>query len=36
LMATGRMAGNMYCHTSDRFELVRPVYDPEKSLSAYR
>ncbi len=36
LMATGRMAGNMYCHTGDRFEMVRPVYDPEKSLSAYR
>ncbi|PKB70576.1 MAG: hypothetical protein BZY87_10005 [SAR202 cluster bacterium Io17-Chloro-G6] len=36
LMATGRMAGNMYCHTGDRFELVRPVYDPEKSLSANR
>ena len=31
LMATGRMAGNMYCHTSDRFEMVRPVYDPEKA-----
>ena len=36
LMATGRMAGNMYCHTGDRFEMVRPVYDPEKSLSTYR
>ncbi|MCH8799968.1 MAG: flavin reductase family protein [Chloroflexi bacterium] len=33
LMATGRMAGNMYCRTSDRFEMVRPVYDPEKSLT---
>ena len=31
LMATGRMAGNMYCHTSDRFEMVRKVYDPEKA-----
>ena len=30
LMATGRMAGNMYCSTNDRFEMVRPVYDPEK------
>ncbi len=30
LMATGRMAGNMYCRTNDRFEMVRPVYDPEK------
>ena len=36
LMATGRMAGNMYCHTSDRFEMVRPVYDPEKNLSTYK
>ena len=36
LMATGRMAGNMYCRTSDRFEMVRPVYDPEKSVSANR
>ena len=36
LMATGRMAGNMYCRTGDRFEMVRPVYDPEKSLSTYR
>ena len=36
LMATGRMAGNMYCRTSDRFEMVRPVYDPEKSLSTNR
>lgn len=36
LQATGRLAGNMYCHTSDRFELVRPVYDPEKSLASYR
>ena len=36
LMATGRMAGNMYCHTGDRFEMVRPVYDSEKSLSTYR
>ena len=28
LMATGRMAGNMYCRTGERYELVRPVYDP--------
>ena len=33
---TGRLAGSMYCHTADTFELVRPVYDPEKSLAAYR
>ena len=31
LMATGRMAGNMYCRTNDRFEMGRPVYDPEKN-----
>jgi len=31
LMATGRMGGNMYCRTNDRFEMVRPVYDPEKN-----
>jgi flavin reductase (DIM6/NTAB) family NADH-FMN oxidoreductase RutF len=30
LMATGRMAGNMYCRTNDRYEMVRPVFDPEK------
>ena len=36
LKPTGRLAGNMYCHTADTFELVRPVYDPEKSLSVYR
>ncbi len=36
LKPTGRLAGNMYCHTADTFQLVRPVYDPEKSLSAYR
>ena len=33
---TGRLAGSMYCHTADTFELVRPVYDPETSLAAYR
>ena len=36
LMATGRMAGNMYCHTSDRFEMVRPVYDPETNAVVTR
>jgi flavin reductase (DIM6/NTAB) family NADH-FMN oxidoreductase RutF len=36
LKPTGRLAGNMYCHTADTFELVRPVYDPEKSLTVYR
>lgn len=33
LMATGRMAGNMYCRTNDRYEMVRPVYDPQKGVS---
>jgi flavin reductase (DIM6/NTAB) family NADH-FMN oxidoreductase RutF len=28
LKPTGRLAGNMYCHTADIFELVRPVYEP--------
>ena len=36
LMATGRMAGNMYCRTNDRFEMVRPVYDPEKNAIVTR
>ena len=36
LMATGRMAGNMYCRTNDRFEMVRPVYDPEKEAVVNR
>ncbi len=31
LKPTGRLAGNMYCHTDDTYEMVRPVYDPEKS-----
>ena len=25
LSAVGRMAGNTYCRTSERFELIRPV-----------
>ena len=29
LMATGRMAGNMYCHTADSYEMLRPVYNPD-------
>ncbi|MEC8856102.1 MAG: flavin reductase family protein [Chloroflexota bacterium] len=36
LRATGRMPGNMYCRTNDRFEMVRPVYDAEKSAAANR
>ena len=26
LKPTGRLAGNMYCHTSDVFEMIRPTY----------
>ena len=29
LKPTGRLAGSMYCHTSDVFEMPRPVYHPE-------
>ena len=29
LKPTGRLAGSMYCHTSDVFEMVRPVYPPD-------
>ena len=36
LMATGRMAGNMYCRTNDRFEMVRPVYDVEEKAVVNR
>ncbi len=36
LKPTGRLAGSMYCHTADTFELVRPVYDPAGSLTANR
>jgi flavin reductase (DIM6/NTAB) family NADH-FMN oxidoreductase RutF len=31
LKPTGRLAGSMYCYTADTYEMVRPVYDPEKS-----
>lgn len=31
LKPTGRLAGNMYCYTSDTYEMVRPVYDPAKT-----
>ena len=27
LKPTGRLAGSMYCHTAEVFEMVRPVYD---------
>ncbi len=29
LKPTGRLAGSMYCHTADVFEMVRPVYHPD-------
>jgi flavin reductase (DIM6/NTAB) family NADH-FMN oxidoreductase RutF len=29
LKPTGRLAGSMYCHTADVFEMVRPVHQPE-------
>jgi flavin reductase (DIM6/NTAB) family NADH-FMN oxidoreductase RutF len=29
LKPTGRLAGSMYCRTSEVFEMVRPVYQPE-------
>ena len=28
LQPTGRLAGNMYCHTADIFEMTRPTYPP--------
>ena len=28
LRPTGRLAGSMYCHTLDVFEMKRPVYRP--------
>jgi flavin reductase (DIM6/NTAB) family NADH-FMN oxidoreductase RutF len=36
LKPVGRLAGNMYCHTADVFEMVRPSYQPEASLSTER
>ena len=29
LKPTGRLAGSMYCHTADVFEMVRPVYEAD-------
>ena len=29
LKPTGRLAGNMYCHTSDTFEMIRPTYEAD-------
>jgi flavin reductase (DIM6/NTAB) family NADH-FMN oxidoreductase RutF len=31
LKPVGRLAGNMYCHTADTYEMVRPVFDPAKT-----
>ena len=29
LNPVGRLAGNMYCHTDNAYELTRPAYEPE-------
>ena len=31
LKPTGRLAGSMYCHTSDVYEMPRPIYNSEDS-----
>lgn len=36
LKPTGRLAGNMYCHTGDVFEMARPAYQPGTSVSSQR
>lgn len=28
LRPVGRLAGNIYCHTPETFEMVRPMYQP--------
>lgn len=33
LRPTGRLAGNLYCHTLDVFEMVRPVYQPASEVA---
>ena len=33
LKPVGRLAGNMYCDTSDTYELARPVYRPQGAQS---
>ncbi len=33
LKPTGRLAGNIYCHTDDTYEMVRPVYDPAETAA---
>jgi len=32
LKPTGRLAGNMYCYTTDTYEMVRPKYDASKGI----
>ena len=32
LHPTGRLAGNMYCHTADTFQMVRPAYQPDTEM----
>ena len=34
LKPVGRLAGNMYCHTHDTYELARPVFRPDGAPSA--
>ncbi len=36
LRPTGRLAGSMYCHTADVFEMVRPVYQVEEKAGPAR
>ncbi len=36
LKPTGRLAGSMYCYTTDTYEMLRPVYDPSKELAISR
>ena len=36
LKPTGRLAGNMYCYTTDSFEMLRPVYDPANEIPVSR
>jgi len=32
LHPTGRLAGNMYCHTADTFQMVRPAYQSDTKM----
>lgn len=36
LKPTGRLAGSMYCHTADVFEMARPVYKAEPEATPGR